>query len=52
MYYLPEGEWRNLLSSETVRGPAWRKEQHGYFSLPLWVNVELGKKWACLDSLR
>ena len=52
VYYLPEGEWRNLLSSETVRGPAWRKEQHGYFSLPLWVNVELGKKWACLDSLR
>ena len=52
VYYLPEGEWRNLLSGETVRGPAWRKEQHGYFSLPLWVNVELGKKWTCLDSFK
>jgi alpha-D-xyloside xylohydrolase len=50
VYYLPEGGWRNLLSGETVRGPAWRKEQHGYFSLPLWVNVELGKQWACLES--
>ena len=51
-YYLPESGWRNLLSGEIVRGPAWRKEQHGYFSLPLWVNVELGKNWACLDSFK
>jgi alpha-D-xyloside xylohydrolase len=49
-YYLPAGEWRNLLNGETAHGPAWRQDQHGYFSLPLWVYVEHGKKWACLDT--
>jgi alpha-D-xyloside xylohydrolase len=49
--YLPEGEWRNLLTGENAHGPAWRKEKHGYLSLPLWVHVERGAKWECLKSL-
>lgn len=49
VYYLPEGEWRNLLTGESVQGGKWRKETHGYLSLPLWVNVEKGAGWECLQ---
>jgi alpha-D-xyloside xylohydrolase len=47
-YYLPEGEWRNLLTGEVAQGAGWRKETHGYQSLPLWVHTERGSKWECL----
>lgn len=36
-YYLPEGVWVNLITRKTVRGGAWKKENHDYFSLPLMV---------------
>lgn len=36
-YYLPEGTWVNYLTGETALGGKWRKEQHGYLSIPLWV---------------
>ncbi|MGW1467862.1 alpha-xylosidase [Streptomyces sp. NPDC002308] len=36
-YYVPEGTWTHLLSGETVTGPAWRRETHGFDSLPLLV---------------
>jgi alpha-D-xyloside xylohydrolase len=49
-YYLPEGEWRNLLTGAVVQGPVWRQEKHGYFSLPLWVHVERGINWECLKG--
>jgi alpha-D-xyloside xylohydrolase len=49
-YYLPAGEWRNLLTGEVASGPGWRKEQHGYLSLPLWVNTERGAAWDCLKG--
>lgn len=49
-YYLPAGEWRHLLSGEQVTGPGWRRERYDYFSLPLWVHVARGKKWACLEK--
>ncbi|MFF3320570.1 alpha-xylosidase [Streptomyces sp. NPDC003035] len=35
--YLPAGEWTHLLSGETVTGPCWRSEVHGFDSLPLYV---------------
>lgn len=47
-YYLPEGTWRNLLTGERARGGVWRTEQHGYFSLPLWVHESRGAAWDCL----
>lgn len=47
-YYLPQGEWRNLLTGEIAEGPAWKKEKHDYFSLPLWVNSTTAEKWQCL----
>lgn len=36
-YYVPEGTWTRLLTGETVTGPAWRQETHGFDSLPLLV---------------
>jgi alpha-D-xyloside xylohydrolase len=36
-YYVPEGRWTHLLSGEEVAGPGWRRETHGYTSLPLLV---------------
>jgi alpha-D-xyloside xylohydrolase len=49
-YYLPEGEWRNLLTGELAQGAGWRKEQHSYLSLPLWVHKERGSQWECLQA--
>ena len=49
-YYLPAGEWRALLTGDLVQGPGWRRESYDYFSLPLWVQVESGKRWACLNK--
>jgi len=36
-FYLPAGSWTSLLSGETVTGPGWRTETHGFDSLPLYV---------------
>jgi alpha-D-xyloside xylohydrolase len=49
-YYLPDGEWRNLLTREVAQGAAWRKDRHGYLSLPLWVHTQRGSQWACLKG--
>ncbi|MGW6131768.1 alpha-xylosidase [Cellulomonas sp. NPDC055163] len=35
--YVPEGTWTHLLTGETVTGPRWVRERHGYDSLPLLV---------------
>lgn len=49
-YYLPEGEWRHLLTGAIARGPCRRKEKYDYFGLPLWVQTERGSKWSCLKE--
>ncbi|MFC3298447.1 alpha-xylosidase [Arthrobacter agilis] len=36
-YYLPAGRWTQLLTGEVVDGGGWRREVHGFDSLPLWV---------------
>ena len=36
-YYLPVGTWVNYLTGETAEGGVWRREHHGYLSIPLWV---------------
>jgi len=41
-YYLPDGEWTNLLTGEKVKGGCWRTEKHGFLSMPLFVRG--GKK--------
>jgi len=36
-FYLPAGSWTSFLTGETVTGPGWRKETHGFDSIPLYV---------------
>jgi alpha-D-xyloside xylohydrolase len=37
-FYLPEGLWTSFWDdNETVRGPTWRKEKHGYNTMPIYV---------------
>lgn len=36
-YYIPEGQWTNFFTGESVAGGRWRKEEHSYMSLPLLV---------------
>ncbi len=36
-YYLPEGTWTSLLTGEKIRGGGWKKEKHGYMSMPIMV---------------
>ena len=35
--YLPVGTWTHLLTGEQVVGGGWRRERHGFDSLPLYV---------------
>lgn len=39
-YYLPEGIWVNYLTGVIAEGGAWRKEKHGYLSIPLWARAD------------
>ncbi len=36
-YYLPEGRWTHLLTGEVQEGGRWRRAQHGFLSLGLFV---------------
>ncbi|MFI1735831.1 alpha-xylosidase [Streptomyces acidicola] len=36
-YYLPAGTWTHLLTGHQAHGPGWRREHHGYDSLPLYA---------------
>ncbi|WP_127473106.1 alpha-xylosidase [Microbacterium sulfonylureivorans] len=44
-FYLPPGEWTGLLTGETVTGGAWRRETHGFDSLPLYVRPGTVLPW-------
>ncbi|WP_104803774.1 alpha-xylosidase [Blautia marasmi] len=36
-YYLPKGNWVNLLTGNSYMGGGWQKETYDYFTLPLLV---------------
>ncbi|MDO4306760.1 MAG: alpha-xylosidase [Eubacteriales bacterium] len=36
-YYLPEGKWFNILTSQVIEGGKWQKEIHDFFTMPLLV---------------
>jgi len=36
-YYVPAGRWTRFLTGETVEGPGWVRETHGFASVPLLV---------------
>ncbi|MEU5820350.1 alpha-xylosidase [Streptomyces sp. NPDC047803] len=49
-YYLPEGTWTHLLTGETVTGPVWRHETHGFDSLPVLVRPGAVLPWGGDDQ--
>lgn len=36
-FYLPEGRWTNWWTNEVVEGGSWRRETHGFDTVPLYV---------------
>jgi alpha-D-xyloside xylohydrolase len=52
-YYLPAGRWTSFLTGEVLEGPGWRKEVHGFRSLPLLVRpnsvIPVGSRDDCPD---
>jgi alpha-D-xyloside xylohydrolase len=34
-YYLPEGEWKQYLTGETINGGRWITEKHSFLSMPI-----------------
>ncbi|SFS15083.1 alpha-D-xyloside xylohydrolase [Microbacterium sp. cf046] len=60
-FYLPAGLWTNLLTGEEVTGGSWRRERHGFTSIPLYVRSGAVIPWGArtdrpdydyLDGLR
>ncbi|WP_405900885.1 alpha-xylosidase [Streptomyces sp. NBC_00727] len=49
-YYVPEGTWTHLLTGETVTGPVWRHETHGFDSLPVLVRPGAVLPWGADDQ--
>ncbi|MFD0024611.1 alpha-xylosidase [Streptomyces sp. NPDC058382] len=48
-FYVPEGTWTSLLTGETVTGPVWRHETHGFDSLPILVRPGAVLPWGADD---
>jgi alpha-D-xyloside xylohydrolase len=36
-YYLPEGDWKQYITGETIKGGRWVTEKHGFLSMPILV---------------
>ena len=49
-FYLPEGRWTHLLTGEVVDGGRWRKERHGFQSLPLYARPNSLIVWGRRDD--
>jgi alpha-D-xyloside xylohydrolase len=49
-YYLPAGRWTNLLTGLVHEGPVWRRERHGFLSLPLMVRPNTVLPLGAMDN--
>ncbi|WP_275934959.1 TIM-barrel domain-containing protein, partial [Microbacterium testaceum] len=49
-FYLPDGEWTHLLTGERVVGGGWRREAHGFDSLPLYVRPGAVLPWGARED--
>lgn len=49
-YYLPEGTWTHLLSSEVREGGKWYRDRYDYFSLPLYVRQNTLMAMGCEET--
>ena len=43
-YYLPEGEWKQYITGETVKGGRWITETHSFFSMPVLLRDTAANK--------
>jgi alpha-D-xyloside xylohydrolase len=49
-FYLPSGEWTHLVTGETVTGGTWRREVHGFDSIPVYVRPGAVLPWGARDD--
>jgi alpha-D-xyloside xylohydrolase len=49
-FYLPAGEWTHLVTGETVTGGGWRREVHGFDSIPVYVRPGAVVPWGARDD--
>lgn len=49
-FYLPPGRWTHLLTEEVTLGGAWRKEAHGFLSLPVYVRENVLLPIGCVET--
>ena len=49
-FYLPEGRWTHLQTGEVVEGGRWRKEKHGFLSLPIYARQNSLIAWGRRDD--
>ena len=50
LFYLPDGRWTHLLSGEVVTGGRWRREKHGFDSVPLYARANSLIAWGGRDD--
>jgi alpha-D-xyloside xylohydrolase len=48
--YLPPGRWTPLLGEGEVEGGSWRRERHGFYSLPLYVREGTLLAWGAEEA--
>jgi len=49
-FYLPEGQWTQLLTGAVVSGGRWLREQHGFDSIPLYARPGAVIPWGARDD--
>lgn len=49
-YYVPAGIWTHLLTGERISGPGWRRETHGFDTLPLLARPGAVIPFGALDE--
>ncbi|MFP4113953.1 MAG: alpha-xylosidase [Spirochaetales bacterium] len=49
-FYLPEGTWTHLLDGRVVEGGRRLREQHGFFSLPVFARQGAAIAWGASDE--
>ncbi|GAB3892679.1 alpha-xylosidase [Kibdelosporangium lantanae] len=49
-YYVPEGEWTDLQTGKTVRGPRWVRERRGFMEMPILVRPNTVLPYGAVDS--
>ncbi|KAA2252224.1 alpha-xylosidase [Solihabitans fulvus] len=49
-YYVPEGEWTDLLTGQAVSGPRWVRDRRGFLEMPILVRPNTVLPVGAVDS--